>query len=133
MITRVSKVFGEDTEKPFWALKEITVDIDRGEVVSVVGPSGCGKSTLMLMVAGLLSRSRGDIVIGSTPVVKPLTDVGIAFQDHLLLDFRTAFDNVMLHADIRRLPRKQIEARAKELFAQLRLTAAMDRYPRQLS
>jgi NitT/TauT family transport system ATP-binding protein len=132
-ITRVSKVFGEDTEKPFRALKEITVGIDAGEFVSVVGPSGCGKSTLMLMVAGLLSRSRGDIVIGSTPVVKPLTDVGIAFQDHLLLDFRTAFDNVMLHADIRRLPRKQIEARAKELFAQLRLTAAMDRYPRQLS
>jgi NitT/TauT family transport system ATP-binding protein len=63
----------------------------------------------------------------------PITDVGIAFQDHLLLDFRTALDNVMLHADIRKLPRKQIEARAKELFAQLRLTAAMDRYPRQLS
>jgi NitT/TauT family transport system ATP-binding protein len=132
-ISRVSKIFGEDTERPFRALKEVSVDIEAGEFVSVVGPSGCGKSTLMLMVAGLLSRSRGDIVIGSISVVKPITDVGIAFQDHLLLDFRTAFDNVMLHADIRKLPRKQIEARAKELFAQLRLTAAMERYPRQLS
>ena len=132
-ISRVSKIFGEDTEKPFQALKEVSVDIEAGEFVSVVGPSGCGKSTLMLMVAGLLSRSRGDIVIGGISVVKPITDVGIAFQDHLLLDFRTAFDNVMLHADIRKLPRKQIEARAKELFAQLRLAAAMDRYPRQLS
>jgi len=132
-ISRVSKIFGEDTEKPFQALKEVSVDIEAGEFVSVVGPSGCGKSTLMLMVAGLLSRSRGDIAIGGISVVKPITDVGIAFQDHLLLDFRTAFDNVMLHADIRKLPRKQIEARAKELFAQLRLAAAMDRYPRQLS
>ena len=132
-ISRVSKIFGEDTEKPFQALKEVSVDIEAGEFVAVVGPSGCGKSTLMLMVAGLLSRSRGDIVIGGISVVKPITDVGIAFQDHLLLDFRTAVDNVMLHADIRKLPRKQIEARAKELFAQLRLTAAMDRYPRQLS
>ena len=132
-ISRVSKIFGEDTEKPFQALKEVSVDIEAGEFVSVVGPSGCGKSTLMLMVAGLLSRSRGDIVIDGISVVKPITDVGIAFQDHLLLDFRTAFDNVMLHADIRKLPRKQIEARAKELFAQLRLAAAMDRYPRQLS
>jgi NitT/TauT family transport system ATP-binding protein len=132
-ITRVSKVFGEDTEKPFRALKEINVEVDAGEFVSVVGPSGCGKSTLMLMVAGLLSRSRGDIVIGNTPVVKPITDVGIAFQDHLLLDFRTAFDNVMLHADIRKLPRKQIETRAMELFAQLRLTEALEKYPRQLS
>ena len=132
-ISRVSKIFGEDTEKPFQALKEVSVDIEAGEFVAVVGPSGCGKSTLMLMVAGLLSRSRGDIVIGGISVVKPITDVGIAFQDHLLLDFRTAFDNVMLHADIRKVPRKQIEARAMELFAQLRLTAAMDRYPRQLS
>ena len=114
-------------------MKQISVDIEAGEFVSVVGPSGCGKSTLMLMVAGLLSRSAGDIVIGGRSVVKPITDVGIAFQDHLLLEFRTAFDNVMLHADIRRLPRKQLEARAQELFAQLRLTAAMEKYPRQLS
>ena len=132
-ISRVAKTFGEDTDRPFQALKEVSVDIDAGEFVSVVGPSGCGKSTLMLMVAGLLSRSRGDIVIGGASVTKPITDVGIAFQDHLLLDFRTAFDNVMLHADIRGLPRKQVEGRAAELFAQLRLSAAMEKYPRQLS
>ncbi len=93
-IDRVAKTFGEDTDQPFRALKEVSVDIAAGEFVSVVGPSGCGKSTLMLMVAGLLERSRGDIAIGGTPVTKPITDVGIAFQDHLLLDFRTAFDNV---------------------------------------
>ncbi|HKC44682.1 MAG TPA: ABC transporter ATP-binding protein [Burkholderiales bacterium] len=132
-ISRVSKTFGEDSDKPFQALGAVSVDIAAGEFVSVVGPSGCGKSTLMLMVAGLLSRSRGDITIGGRSVVKPITDVGIAFQDHLLLDFRTAFDNVMLHADIRALPRSEVEARARELFAQLRLTAAMQKYPRQLS
>jgi NitT/TauT family transport system ATP-binding protein len=132
-IRRVAKVFGEDTDTPLRALKEVTVDIDAGEFVSVVGPSGCGKSTLMLMVAGLLERSRGDITIGGEPVTRPITDVGIAFQDHLLLDFRTAIENVMLHADIRKLPRKTLEARAKELFAQLRLAQAMHKYPRQLS
>ena len=132
-IRGVAKIFGEDSESPFRALKEITVDVQAGEFVSVVGPSGCGKSTLMLMVAGLLARSRGDITIGGKAVTGPVTDVGIAFQDHLLLDFRTALSNVTLHADIRKLPRRQIEARAKELFAQLRLTEAMDKYPRQLS
>ena len=132
-IHRVAKIFGEDSDKPFRALKEVTVDVEAGEFVSVVGPSGCGKSTLMLMVAGLLERSRGDILIGGQPVTKPITDVGIAFQDHLLLEFRTALDNVMLHADIRKLPRKNIEARAKELFEQLQLTHAMQKYPRQLS
>ena len=132
-IRRVAKIFGEDTDNPFRALEEITVDIEAGEFVSVVGPSGCGKSTLMLMVAGLLERSRGEIAIAGRSVTKPITDVGIAFQDHLLLDFRTAIANVMLHADIRKLPRGEIEARAKELFAQLRLAHAMDKYPRQLS
>jgi NitT/TauT family transport system ATP-binding protein len=130
---RVSKTFGEDSDQPFRALGEIGMSIEAGEFVSVVGPSGCGKSTLMLMVAGLLSRSQGDILVGGKPVRRPLTDVGIAFQDHLLLEFRTAIDNVMLQADIRRLPRKPIETRARELFEQLRLTPAMKKYPRQLS
>src|SRR5215475_7195541 len=120
-IRRVAKVFGEDTDNPFRALKEVSVEVHAGEFVSVVGPPGCGKSTLMLMVAGLLERSRGEIMIAGRSVTEPITDVGIAFQDHLLLDFRTALRNVMLHADIRKLPKKMIEERAKELFAQLRL------------
>jgi NitT/TauT family transport system ATP-binding protein len=87
----------------------------------------------MLMVAGLLSRSHGEIVVGGSSVTRPITDVGIAFQDHLLLEFRSAMANVTLQADIRGLPRKMIETRAKELFEQLRLTHAMHKYPRQLS
>ena len=132
-ISRLSKTFGEDSDTPFLALKEVSVEIAVGEFVAIVGPSGCGKSTIMLMVAGLLDRTRGDIVIGGKSVTKPITDVGIAFQDHLLLEFRTALANVMLHADIRGLPRKAIETRARELFEQLRLTPAMSKYPRQLS
>jgi len=132
-IQGVSKVFGEGTARAFQALEEVNVDIAPGEFVSVVGPSGCGKSTLMLMVAGLLERSSGQIKVGQSMVNKPLTDVGIAFQDHLLLDFRTALDNVTLHADIRGLPKAEIEDKARRLFAQLKLEHAMDKYPRQLS
>lgn len=132
-IKGVSKTFGEDTDHPFRALKPLNVEIDAGAFVSVVGPSGCGKSTLMLMVAGLLSRSSGDISVGGKSVTRPVTDVGIAFQDHLLLEFRTAMGNVMLQADIRKLPRQAIEARANELFEQLGLKQATQKYPRQLS
>ena len=132
-ISNVSKTFGEDEDHPFLALKEVSVDIEAGEFISVVGPSGCGKSTLMLMVAGLLKRSRGDIVVAGKSVTKPITDIGIAFQDHLLLEFRSAMANVTLQAEIRGLPRKKIETRARELFQQLRLTQAMNKYPRQLS
>jgi NitT/TauT family transport system ATP-binding protein len=132
-ISNVSKAFGEGTGKPFQALKPIDVTIPAGEFISVVGASGCGKSTLMLMVAGLLKHSTGEITVAGRTVREPVTDVGIAFQDHLLLDFRTAFENVMLHADIRKIDRDKLAVRAKELFAQLRLDHAMNKYPRQLS
>lgn len=132
-IRNVSKVFGEHSGKPFQALKPLNVSIDAGAFVSVVGASGCGKSTLMLIAAGLLKPSSGEVVVDGRPVVKPITDVGIAFQDHLLLEFRTAFENVMLHADIRGLPRQPLEKRARDLFAQLKLEHAMNKYPSQLS
>ena len=132
-IQGVTKVFGEGTARAFRALEEVNINIELGEFVSVVGPSGCGKSTLLLMVAGLLERSSGNIKVGDSQVKKPLTDVGIAFQDHLLLEFRTALENVTLHADIRGLPKAAIEEKARRLFAQLKLEHAMDKYPRQLS
>lgn len=132
-INGVTKVFGEGTARPFEALKSVSMDIKPGEFISVVGPSGCGKSTLMLMAAGLLERSAGSIRVGGELVTKPITDVGIAFQDHLLLDFRTAMDNVLLQADIRGLNRTTLRKRADELFAQLHLEKAKQKYPRQLS
>ncbi len=132
-IEGVNKVYGERSENPFEALRPTSVDIQPGEFVSVVGPSGCGKSTLMLMVAGLLARSRGQILIDGKPLTGPLTDVGIAFQDHLLLDFRTAEDNVLLQGVIRKLPMAPIRERTRELFERLGLTQAAHRYPSQLS
>jgi NitT/TauT family transport system ATP-binding protein len=133
VIDSVAKVFGEETGKPFQALKRVSMDIQPGEFVSVVGPSGCGKSTLMLMVAGLLERSSGNITVGGKSVTAPITDVGIAFQDHLLLDFRTAEDNVLLQAEIRGLDKQKIRQRSDQLFDQLQIAHAKNRYPNQLS
>jgi NitT/TauT family transport system ATP-binding protein len=115
------------------ALQPTDFTIKPGEFVSVVGPSGCGKSTLMLMVAGLLAPSAGTVIIDGTPLSEPLTDVGIVFQDDLLLDFRTARDNILLQGKIRGLPRDQQEARTDELMAQLGVDKAKNRYPSQLS
>jgi len=127
-IEEVGKKFGA-----FEALRPTTIDIKPGEFVSVVGPSGCGKSTLMLMVAGLMDPSNGKIRVDGKPLSGALTDVGIAFQDHLLLEFRTAMDNVLLQGVIRGLPLAPVRKRAEELFERLGLTKAANRYPSQLS
>lgn len=115
------------------ALQPTDFRIGPGEFVSVVGPSGCGKSTLMLMVAGLLDPSGGHVSINGAPLTEALTDVGIVFQDDLLLDFRTARDNILMQGRIRGLPKAQQQARTDELMKQLGLDKAKNRYPKQLS
>jgi NitT/TauT family transport system ATP-binding protein len=115
------------------ALGPVDITVGPGEFVSIIGPSGCGKSTTMLIAAGLLPPSAGHVEIGGTRLDRPLTDVGIVFQDHLLLDFRTAIDNVMLRQQIRGLDRRATRERALALFRRLGLEGAEDRYPRQLS
>ena len=128
----VSKSFGPP-KGGYHALGPISLDVRPGEFVSIIGPSGCGKSTTMLIAAGLISASEGHVEIDGVVLDRPLTDVGIVFQDHLLLDFRTAIDNVMLQQQIRRLDRAGMLEKAGELFRKLGLTGAEDRYPRQLS
>lgn len=115
------------------ALGPITIEASPGEFVSIIGPSGCGKSTTMLIAAGLLPASTGHVEIDGKRLARPLTDVGIVFQDHLLLEFRTAIDNVMLQQQIRGLDRRKMLARTRELFAKLGLGRAENRYPHQLS
>ena len=128
----LTKVYGEG-EAAYHALGPIDLDIKAGEFVSLIGPSGCGKSTTLLLVSGLEPYSAGTLAVGGQPLTKPITDVGIVFQDHLLLEFRTAMANVMLQQEIRRLDRAELTARAEALFARLKLKGAEDRYPWQLS
>src|SRR5262245_62915618 len=107
-IDRVTKVFPIDGNRVVHALTEISLGIRPGEFVSVVGPSGCGKSTLMLMTAGLLGPTTGAIRVAGQALTAPLTDVGIVFQDDLLLEFRSAVDNVLLQGRVRRLDMREI-------------------------
>ena len=115
------------------ALQPINAEIGAGEFVSLIGPSGCGKSTFMLITAGLLEATSGSIHINGKQLTQPLTDVGIVFQDHLLLDFRTAEDNILLQAQIRGLPMEAARETTRRLLKQLGLEAAANRYPSQLS
>jgi NitT/TauT family transport system ATP-binding protein len=115
------------------AIKSVSLDIAKGEFLSILGPSGCGKSTLLMMIAGLVPPSRGTIAVEGLPVRKPLTDIGIAFQQDLLFDWRTVLGNVMVQADMRGLDRAVARKKACALLERVGLAGFEKRYPWQLS
>ncbi len=115
------------------ACEDVTLDIRESEFVAVVGPSGCGKTTILKMVAGLVPYSTGTITVGGRRVERPQTDVGIVFQESILLDWRDVLENVMLQVDIRRLERAKYEPVARELLRATGLAGFENRKPYELS
>ena len=115
------------------ACADVSLEIRESEFVAVVGPSGCGKTTLMKMVAGLVPYSSGSIEVGGRRVDRPQTDVGIVFQEPVLLDWRNVLANVMLQVDIRRLDRAKYEPVARRLLEATGLQGFEDKKPFELS
>jgi NitT/TauT family transport system ATP-binding protein len=131
-LENLGKVY--DTEKgPVEACAEVNLEIRESEFVAIVGPSGCGKTTIMKMVAGLVPYTSGTITVGGKRVDRPQTDVGIVFQEPVLLDWRDVLANVMLQVDIRRLERAKYEPVARHLLEATGLTGFEDRRPYELS
>jgi NitT/TauT family transport system ATP-binding protein len=131
-IEHLSKVYAT-RDGEVRALTDITLTQRRGEFLSHVGPSGCGKSTLLMIAAGLLPASSGMVQVKGRTVARPRTDIGIVFQSPVLLEWRTAIGNVMLQAEARGMPRKEAEARARELLDSVGLAGFEDKYPHELS
>ncbi|MGB8069416.1 MAG: ATP-binding cassette domain-containing protein, partial [Pseudolabrys sp.] len=111
----------------------INIDIRQSEFVAIVGPSGCGKTTILKMVAGLIPYSTGMITIGDKRVDRPQTDVGIVFQDAIMLDWRNVLSNVMLQIDIRHMNRAKYEAVAMDLLKATGLGGFEKKQPYELS
>jgi NitT/TauT family transport system ATP-binding protein len=115
------------------ALQNIDLDIPHGQFVCILGPSGCGKSTILGIIAGLISQTAGTVTVLGRPVVDPVRDVGIVFQRDLLLPWRTALQNVLLQAEIRRLPMAALEKKARELLNLVGLQDFASMHPQELS
>jgi NitT/TauT family transport system ATP-binding protein len=118
----------------FLAVSDVTMDVQEGELVSLVGPSGCGKTTVMKILAGLHGADGGSVKIGNADSpFDPTRDIGMVFQQALLLKWRTILDNVLLPAEIVGLPMKAARERARDLLNLVGLAGYEQKYPRELS
>jgi NitT/TauT family transport system ATP-binding protein len=122
------------------AVEQITLRVPRGASVAFVGPSGCGKSTLLKLVAGLVRATRGVVTVDGRPVTAPLKNVGMAFQNPVLLPWRSVLDNLYLpleilreNGDRRAVDRAVWPKRALDLLRTVGLGGAESKQPRELS
>jgi NitT/TauT family transport system ATP-binding protein len=130
---RLSKVYETRDGGSVVALEELDLSVGTGEFITVVGPSGCGKSTLLKLLAGLIQRSSGRMMLAGQQIEGPRRDIGMVFQAATLLAWRSVLQNVMLPADVLGLDRGRARKRAVELLAMVGLAGFEDKYPGELS
>ena len=128
---KVNKFFGTNH-----VLKDITLDIERGELVTFLGPSGCGKSTLLRCLSGLEEVTDGKIFLDG----KDVTEVdprkrgcGMVFQQYSLFPNMTVRQNVAFGLKMQKKPKNEIETKVKEMLEIVGLSEKIDQYPRALS
>lgn len=132
-LSGISKRFRSKAGATVQALRNASVDVGPGEIVSIVGPSGCGKSTLLMIAAGLVQPSSGSVHLGDVEVNGPHPDLGIAFQRDCLLEWRNVRNNILVQVDLRGWKRGNYVDRAGELLGLVGLQGQENRYPRELS
>jgi putative ABC transport system ATP-binding protein len=142
-VTGVSKTFGSG-ELAVQALKPATFSVERGELIALLGPSGSGKSTLLLSISLILEPSAGRIVMNGVTVydngwtgvdVRAFRrrNIGFVFQQHNLIPFLTAQENVALMMQLNGASRRDAARRAHELLGYLEIAHRADSLPANLS
>jgi lipoprotein-releasing system ATP-binding protein len=136
-VINITKSFGD-----LKVLKEVSLKVDKGEIVSIVGSSGAGKTTLLQIIGALDKADSGSVIISGTEISKLKEkavasfrnkEIGFIFQFHQLLPEFTALENVMIPALIAKTSPKEAEKKAKELLDFLKLSDRFDHKPNQLS
>jgi NitT/TauT family transport system ATP-binding protein len=115
------------------ALKDLNVEVHPQEFVSLIGPSGCGKTTVLKIIAGLLTPTAGEVLIGDRIVRGPGTDRATVFQYPGLMPWRSVVDNVVLALEFADVPKGERRARATKYVDLVGLQEYHDHYPAELS
>ncbi len=133
-LTNVSKGFGRNGDRSE-ILKDINLEIERGEFVALVGYSGAGKTTLISLIAGLLAPDSGTIQLDGRKITEPGRDRGVVFQNYSLLPWLTAYENVYLAVDQVCVDWSATQKReyTEKHLAMVNLLAARDKKPSELS
>lgn len=115
------------------AVRDISFDVYKGEIVSIVGCSGCGKSTTLNMLTGLLPLTEGKIFLDGKEVKGPQPKIGMVFQNPVLPRWRNVIENVLLPIEILNLDKEAYRKKAMDLLNLVGLRGFEDKYPRELS
>jgi NitT/TauT family transport system ATP-binding protein len=130
-IHKVSKQFKGGTT----ALENIDLEIEQGELVSLIGPSGCGKSTLLRIIGDLIEPSSGELTVNGKTARQARRDhdYGVVFQDAVLYDWRTVAKNIALPLELAGWERERRRTRTDEMLDLVELQGFGDHHPWQLS
>ncbi|WP_286228545.1 ABC transporter ATP-binding protein [Neobacillus mesonae] len=128
----VSKQF-ERNDETFWATRNIHLEVEKGEFLTVIGPSGCGKSTVLNLCAGIMTADEGSIMYDGKPVNKVNTKVGYMTQKDNLLPWRTVMKNVELGLEIQGISRSEREKRCRRYIEMVGLDGFEKHFPQELS
>jgi len=120
----------------FHALREINLQVQRGEFVTLIGHSGCGKSTLLNLIAGLLLPSSGALICDGREIAAPGPERSVVFQNHSLLPWLTCFENV--HLGVERVfgakeSKAQLKERTEAALALVGMSHALTKRPHEIS
>ena len=119
----------------FEALKDVNLNIQQGEFVSIIGHSGCGKSTVLNLIAGLLEPTSGHLFCAGREIAKPGPERAVVFQNHSLLPWLTCFENVYLAVErvFGSETKVNLEARTYAALELVGLSHAADKRPNEIS
>ena len=129
----VTLTFRPKDREAVTAINGLTLEVARGEFVSIVGPSGCGKSTFLSVLLGLLKPDKGEIQLNGKHIVGPGQERAMVFQEFGLLPWRTVLANVELGLELKGVAADTRRKRARELIQLVGLTAFENHYPHELS
>jgi NitT/TauT family transport system ATP-binding protein len=131
-VSGVNKVF-RTPDREVIALKDINLEINKGEFVCLLGPSGCGKSTLLNAMAGFSLPSAGEIRVDGKKIVAPGPDRGMVFQEYALFPWMTVAQNITFGLEVQGLDKKAIGEKVDQLLDTLNLSDFRERFPKDLS